>query len=128
LKKKRILVVEDERIIAMDIQDRLKRWGYDVPEIASSGEEALEKAQKLQPHLVLMDIKLQGLMDGIETAKKLQALFAIPVIYVTAYADEFTMSRVNDTHPCGVILKPFGERELHSTIDMVFRKLETEST
>jgi DNA-binding response OmpR family regulator len=128
VKKKRILVVEDERIIALDIQDRLNRWGYDVPEIASSGEEALKKARIVQPHLVLMDVKLQGLIDGIETAKRIQAQFEIPVIYVTAYADEFTMLRVNETHPDGVILKPFGERELHSTIETVFRRLKMEST
>ena len=125
--KTRILVVEDERIIAMDIQDRLRRWGYDVPEIAASGEEALRKTERIQPNLVLMDIKLQGNMDGIEVAKKIQKHFSIPIIYVTAYADETTMSRVKETEPCGIILKPFGERELHSTIETVLNKLKMES-
>ncbi len=125
--KTRILVVEDERIIAMDIQDRLRRWGYDVPEIAASGEEALRKTERIQPNLVLMDIKLQGNMDGIEAAKEIQKRFSIPIIYVTAYADETTMSRVKETEPCGIILKPFGERELHSTIETVLNKLKMES-
>ena len=125
--KTRILVVEDERIIAMDIQDRLRRWGYDVPEIAASGEEALRKTERIQPNLVLMDIKLQGNMDGIEVAKKIQKRFSIPIIYVTAYADETTMSRVKKTEPYGIILKPFGERELHSTIETVLNKLKMES-
>ena len=122
-----ILVVEDERIIAMDIQDRLRRWGYNVPEIAASGEEALEKAERIQPNLVLMDIKLQGDMDGIETAKKIQKLYNIPIIFVTAYADETTLSRVKETEPCGIILKPFGERELHTTIETVLNKLKMEA-
>ena len=125
--KTRILVVEDERIIAMDIQDRLRRWGYDVPEIAASGEEALRKTERIQPNLVLMDIKLQGNIDGIEAAKEIQKRFSIPIIYVTAYADETTMSRVKETEPCGIILKPFGERELHSTIETVLNKLKMES-
>lgn len=125
--KTRILVVEDERIIAMDIQDRLRRWGYDVPEIAASGEEALRKTERIQPNLVLMDIKLQGNMDGIEAAKEIQKRFSIPIIYVTAYADETTMSRVKETEPYGIILKPFGERELHSTIETVLNKLKMES-
>ena len=125
--KTRILVVEDERIIAMDIQDRLRRWGYDVPEIAASGEEALRKTERIQPNLVLMDIKLQGNMDGIEAAKEIQKRFSIPIIYVTAYADETTMSRVKATEPCGIILKPFGERELNSTIETVLNKLKMES-
>jgi CheY-like chemotaxis protein len=127
LKKKRILVVEDERIIAMDIQDRLRRWGYDVPETAASGEEALHKTKKVRPNLVLMDIKLQGEMDGIEAAKEIQRRFNIPIIYVTAYADDTTMTRVKETKHCGIILKPFGERELHSTIEIVLNKLRMES-
>jgi CheY-like chemotaxis protein len=123
----RILVVEDERIIAMDIQDRLRRWGYEVPEIAASGEEALRKTERIQPNLVLMDIKLQGDMDGIEVAKEIQKRFSIPIIYVTAYADETTMGRVKETEPCGIILKPFGERELHTTIETVLSKLKLET-
>lgn len=125
--KTRILVVEDERIIAMDIQDRLRRWGYEVPEIAASGEEALIKTDKIQPNLVLMDIKLQGDMDGIEAAKEIQNRFKVPIIYVTAYADDTTMNRVRETEPCGIILKPFGERELHSTIESVLSKIKLEN-
>jgi CheY-like chemotaxis protein len=127
LTKTRILIVEDERIIAMDIQDRLIRWGYDVPEIATSGREAIKKTERVHPHLVLMDIKLQGEMDGVETAKNIQAKYDIPILYVTAYADEFTMERVKETEPCGIILKPFGERELHTTIENVLNKLKLEA-
>jgi DNA-binding response OmpR family regulator len=127
LTKTKILIVEDERIIAMDIQDRLIRWGYDVPEIAASGKEAINKTERVHPHLVLMDIKLQGDMDGIETAKKIQAKYDIPILYVTAYAEEPTMKRVKETEPCGIILKPFGERELHTTIENVLNRLKLEA-
>jgi CheY-like chemotaxis protein len=120
--KTKILVVEDERIIAMDIQDRLRKWGYDAFDIASSGEEALRKTKSLRPDLVLMDIKLQGEMDGIEAAKKIQAQFNIPIIYLTAYADERTLARAEETQPSAIILKPFGEKVLQSTIQTVLNK------
>src|SRR5919109_953556 len=86
-----ILLVEDENLTAKDIKQRLKNFGYSVPAIASSGQDALQKAADLHPDLVLMDIVLKGAMDGIEAAAHLRTRFQIPVVYLTAYADEGTL-------------------------------------
>ena len=118
----RILVVEDERIVAKDIEKRLKDLGYRVTGLASSGEKTLEKLNESLPDLVLMDIRLKGEMDGIETAEMVRGLFDIPVVYLTAYADEATLERAKVTEPFGYILKPFNERDLHSTIEMALYK------
>ena len=109
-----ILVVEDENIVAKDIEHRLKALGYHVPALASSGEEALKRAQETSPDLVLMDIRLKGTMDGVETAEELRRRFNIPVAYLTAYADANTLQRAKVTEPFGYILKPFEERELYT--------------
>ena len=122
----KILVVEDESIVALDIQNKLKGSGYSVPAIASSGEEAIEKAQETHPDLVLMDIKLTGGIDGIEAAEQIRDNLNIPVIYVTAYADERTLKRAKITEPFGYILKPFEQRELHSSIQMALYKHKIE--
>ncbi|HEX9925795.1 MAG TPA: response regulator [Anaerolineae bacterium] len=114
----RILVVEDESIVAMDIKSQLKRLGYDVPAMASSADSAIEKALEHRPDLVLMDIKLKGEKDGITAADYIRTHFDIPVIYLTAYADEATLQRAKITEPYGYLLKPFEERELHTTIEM----------
>ena len=109
-----ILVVEDEGIVARDIQHRLKHLGYLVPATASSGEEAVQCAAELRPDLVLMDIVLAGEMDGIQAAEEIRVRYDIPVIYLTAYADEITLQRAKITGPLGYILKPYKERELHA--------------
>ncbi|MDZ7261538.1 MAG: PAS domain S-box protein [candidate division KSB1 bacterium] len=114
----KVLVVEDENIVAMDIQNTLKKLGYVVTAIASSGEEAIQKAAETQPELVLMDIVLKGSMDGVAAAEQIRARFNIPVIYLTAYADEDTLQRAKITEPFGYILKPFNDRELHTAIEM----------
>jgi len=124
--KPRILIVEDEAIVANDIQMRLKKLGYIPCAIASSGEEAIQKAAKMQPNLVLMDIVLKGQMNGIEAAQEIRERFGIPVLYLTAYADERTLTRAKITEPLGYILKPFGERELHSSIEIALYKHEVE--
>ena len=93
MKMARIMVVEDEGIVARDIQNRLKGLGYAVPAIASSGLEAVKKAAETQPDLVLMDIRLKGDMDGVKAAEQIGARFNIPIIYLTAYADEETLER-----------------------------------
>jgi CheY-like chemotaxis protein len=111
--KVRILIVEDERIVSMDMQRRLKNLGYDVVGAAVSGEEAIHKAETYRPDLVLMDIMLEGQMDGIEAAEIVRGRLDIPVIYLTAYADTPTLERAKVTEPFGYILKPFEERELH---------------
>ena len=114
----RILVVEDESIVAKDIQDMLKGLGYTVPAIAFSGEQALKKAEEIQPDLVLMDIKLKGDIDGVEAARQIRGHFDIPVVYLTAYADKDTLERAKITEPFGYILKPFKEIELYTTIQI----------
>ncbi len=126
MNKPRILIVEDEAIVANDIQMRLKKLGYIPCAIASSGEEAIQKAAKMQPNLVLMDIVLKGQMNGIEAAQEIRERFGIPVVYLTAYADEKTLTRAKVTEPLGYILKSFGEGELHSSIEIALYKHEVE--
>jgi len=122
----RILVVEDEGIVARDIRHTLERLGYAVPAVASSGEEAVEKAAETHPDLVLMDIVLQGDMDGVEAADQIRSHFDVPVVYLTAYADENLLERAKITEPFGYLLKPFQERELHATVEMALHKYKAE--
>jgi len=122
----KILVVEDESIIAQDIQASLKHAGYAVPAVAASGEEAIKKAAETHPDLVLMDIHLQGAMDGVEAARQISTQFHIPVIYLTANADDSTFERAKITEPFGYILKPFEERELSTTIEIALYKYQME--
>jgi PAS domain S-box-containing protein len=122
----KILIVEDEGIEALDIQQRLVSLGYPLPEIALSGEEAMTKAKEICPDLVLMDIKLHGEMDGVTAAQQIRDRLGIPIIYLTAYADERTLQRAKITEPYGYIVKPFKERELHITIDMALYKHKME--
>lgn len=109
--KTEILIVEDERITAEDIRLSLGGLGYAVTGMASSGEEAIRKAEEPHPDLVLMDIVLGGDMDGIEAADRIRARFNIPVVYLTAYADEKTLERAKVTQPFGYILKPFDDKQ-----------------
>ncbi|MDZ8035645.1 response regulator [Nostoc sp. DedSLP04] len=118
----KILVVEDEAIVAKDLQYRLNKFGYIVPAIASSGEEAINIAREISPDLVLMDIKLKGSMDGIEAAEEIYKRLDIPVIYLTAYADENTLERAKITEPFAYLLKPFKERELQTNIEITLTK------
>ena len=121
-----ILVVEDEGIIAKDIKNTLGLLGYFVVAVASSGEEAIEKAIETHPDLVLMDIVLEGDMDGVEAAEQIRDRFDIPVVYLTAYSDDKTLQRAKITEPYGYILKPFQERELYTTIEMALYKHKIE--
>ena len=122
----RILVVEDEIIIAEDIQKKLKKMGYVVPAIVASGEEAIKNIKVNIPDLILMDIVIHGKMDGIETAGQIHSLFDIPVVYLTAYTDEKTLERAKITEPFGYLIKPFKERELQITIEIALYKHEME--
>jgi two-component system cell cycle sensor histidine kinase/response regulator CckA len=121
-----VLVVEDESIVALDISSRLKKLNYYVAAIVSTGESAISRARELQPDIILMDIRLKGDMDGIDAATQIQTEFNIPVIYLTAYADEATLQRAKITTPYGYLLKPFEERELHTTIEMALYKHQME--
>jgi diguanylate cyclase (GGDEF)-like protein/PAS domain S-box-containing protein len=126
--KARILVVEDESIVAADIQDRLESLGYEVPATVASGEKAVEKAGVLRPDLVLMDIQLNGRMDGVVAADQIRLRFGIPVIYLTANADHPTVQRAKVTEPFGYVIKPFEERELHTAIEVALYKHQAEKT
>jgi len=121
-----ILVVEDEAIVAKNIQMELSSMGYAVPAIAASGEEALRKAAETHPDLVLMDIALKGDMDGVETAERMHERFDVPVVYLTAYADERTLQRAKKTGAFGYLLKPYEERELQTTIEIALHKHKVE--
>lgn len=118
----RILIVEDENIVAKDLENRLKSLGYGVVGLTSSGEGAIEETKKLRPDLVLMDIRLKGRVDGIGAAKKIYDDFSTPVVYLTAYADEETLKRAKATAPYGYILKPFEDKELRANIETALYK------
>lgn len=120
--KSKILIVEDESIVAKDIQNSLKKLGYLVPTIVSSGEKAIEEIEENRPELVLMDIMLKGQMTGIESANVIRDRFQIPVIFLTAYADDNTISQAKIAEPYGYIIKPFKEKELQTTIEMALYK------
>ena len=125
-KKARILVVEDERVVAEDTAKILRNLGYDVLAVVSSGEDAVKIAGEKLPDLVLMDIMLEGDMNGIEAAGQIFSRFGVPVMYLTAYADDEKLQRAKETEPFGYILKPFEERELYSSIEMALCKCEME--
>lgn len=120
--RSRILIVEDESIVARDIQKMLLGLNYAVVNIVSSGEAAIQAALDLRPDLVLMDIGLKGDIDGIETATRIRAHGDVPVIYLTAYSNATILERAKITEPFGYILKPFEERDLHITIEMALHK------
>ena len=122
----RIVVVEDEHIVALDIKMHLQKYGYEVPGMFASGEELLEKIDSLKPDLVLMDIKLQGKLDGLETSKIIKEKYTIPVILLTAFADEATIERAKTIEPFGYIIKPFEEKELRTTIVIALYKHKME--
>lgn len=126
MSRARILIVEDEGIIAQDIETTLEKLGYEVPAIAVVGEEAIEKASELRPDLVLMDIVLWGGMDGVEAAAHIRERLHIPVIFLTAHSDNATLQRAKVTGPYGYIVKPLVERELRIGIEMALQKHQME--
>jgi two-component system, cell cycle sensor histidine kinase and response regulator CckA len=119
-----VLVVEDERIIAKDIQRTLSRFGYDAYAIASSGAEAIARASERLPDLVLMDVRIQGQMDGITAGETLRQKFGVPLIYLTAHADNATVERAKLTEPYGYLVKPVKGAELRSAIEVALYKHE----
>jgi two-component system, cell cycle sensor histidine kinase and response regulator CckA len=120
--RKQILVVEDESIVAMDLQDRLESLGYDVPATVATGKRAIEKTESLRPDLVLMDIQLQDEMDGVQAADEIRRRFDVPIVFVTANADDGTIQRAKVTEPFGYVMKPFDEKSLETTIEMALYK------
>ena len=122
----RILIVDDEMPVAKAIESSLIRLGYEIPYIVSTGNEAIEKSEKMHPDLVLMDIKLPGTIDGIKAAETIRTSFDIPVIFLTGYADEELINRAKLTMPFGYILKPPEAGSLHSMIQIALYKHKTE--
>jgi len=122
----KIFIVEDERIIAKDIEATINALGYSCIGSALTGEEAIDRIPLLKPDLVLMDINLKGGMSGVQAVEQLKEIIDVPIVYLTAYSDEKTLDRAKRTEPYGYILKPYEERELHSTIEMALYKHKME--
>ena len=114
----RILVVEDEAVIAMEVESRLISMGYEVVGCAASGEQALAIARANKPDLALMDIHIRGDRDGIAVAAELRDQFGFPCVFLTAYGDSATIERASQTGPMGYLLKPFSDREIHAAIEI----------
>ncbi|MDE5089998.1 MAG: EAL domain-containing protein [Trichodesmium sp. St16_bin2-tuft] len=122
MSKSKIMIVEDESIIAEDLADSLENMGYIVVDIVPSGEEAILMAAEKQPHLILMDVMLQGEIDGITAAEEIYSSLQIPIIFLTAYSDNQTLQRVKATNPFGYIVKPLEERNLYLTIEIALER------
>lgn len=119
----KVLIVEDESIVALDLQRRLIRLGYDVPRVAATCEQTIKAIEETLPNIVLMDINIAGEVDGIDTAAQLD----VPVIFLTAYSEESTLQRAKASKPYGYLVKPFSERELHATIQMALERYQVET-
>lgn len=118
----KVLVVEDESIVSKDIQNSLVNLGYTVVGSAATGERAIDLANEVKPDIVLMDIMLKGTMNGIEAADNIRKNLRIPIIFLTAYTDDATLSKAKITEPFGYIIKPFKEIDLHTNIEMAIYK------
>lgn len=124
--KARILVVEDEAVVAIDIKMRLLKFGYEVSSSVSTGEDAFIAAEELKPDLVLMDVSLKGKMPGTEAARKIHDLLAVPIVFLTAYADDKTLEGAKMAEPFGYITKPFEDTDLRVTLEMALCKARAE--
>lgn len=122
----RVLVVEDERIVALHLKQQLTKLGYAVVAVVASGDQALQFLRQMNPDVVLMDINIEGDIDGIQTAAMMSAEEFTPVVYLTAYSEEATLQRAAATNPYGYLLKPFSERELHATLQMAIANSATD--
>jgi len=120
--ERKVLVVEDEAIVAMDLRRALEGFGYQVPCVATSGSEAIKMARECRPDIVLMDIRLEGRMDGIEVAHKLNDSQDVPVVFLTADSSENTLQRAKKTQPFGFLLKPYQKGELRSAVEIALYK------
>jgi len=120
--KANIMVVEDEGVVSIDIQNMLRKAGYNIAAVAYRGEEAVKKAELSNPDLVLMDIGLKGEIDGIEAAKRIRDSLQIPVVFLTGFADQVTVAKAQEVNPSGFIIKPINEEELQKTLDEILKK------
>ncbi|HEY5809427.1 MAG TPA: response regulator [Povalibacter sp.] len=118
----RILIVEDERIIAMDLAGTLTELGYSIAGMTTRGEDAIEQARRLSPHLILMDVRLAGKIDGIQAARSIRLESDVPVIYLTAHSDNETLQRAVESTASGYLVKPFKAPELRCVIEIALHK------
>src|SRR4051812_17670833 len=125
--RRRVLVVEDERIVALDLRGALEDLGYTVVGTAATSDEALRVADERRPDLMLMDIRISGARDGIQTASMLRDRYRLPVVYLTANGDADTLERALATEPAGYLVKPYNPHTLRTTIEVAFRRHEAES-
>ena len=118
----RVMIVEDEAVVALHIRQELTKLGYTVAGTATAGEQALKMIEEVFPDIILMDIHIQGAIDGIETASRIPRYLHVPIIFLTAYSEDVTLKRAGETHPYGYLIKPFLDRELHATIKMALMR------
>lgn len=126
MERAKILVAEDEGIIASDIKATLEEFNHEVVSVVSTGEEAIQMAGLYRPDLVLMDIILDGEIGGIEAAERIKSRFGIPIVYISSSADRKTLERAKLTEPLGFIIKPFDEKTLQTTVDIALYKSKTD--
>jgi hypothetical protein len=127
MRPRNVLVIEDEAVIAMDLEEKLRKLGYQVVGQGTTGEEAVEQASEMRPDLILMDIRFKQGIDGIDAARTIRQRLDLPVVYVTAYSDDATVERAKLTEPLAYILKPIDERELRVTLEMALYKHAAET-
>lgn len=127
MKQPKILVVEDEALLAEDIAENLEEMNFTVAGFASTGKEAIRKSKSLKPDLILMDIRLRGTMDGIEAATEIRKQNQCAIVFQTAYAEDPTLERATSAEPYGYLVKPVGKRELKATIRMALYKAQMEA-
>ena len=123
----RIMVVEDEQIIALNISSKLEDMGYEVPAMFGTGEEAVRDVGQVRPDLVLMDVNLAGEMDGVEAAAQIRETLRIPIIFLSAFTDNVTVERAKATDPFAYLVKPFKDRELQNAIEIGLYKHRIEA-
>ena len=124
--KKSVLMVEDEAIVTEDIGAALKRFGYRVSAVVDTGAAAIEAVKKEKPDLIIMDIRLKGDIDGIETADRISET-STPVVYITGYGDKETIDRAKKTRPCAIVHKPFDDKDLYTAVELALYSHEIES-
>ena len=124
MKKKQILIVEDEALTGLDVHNILQNIGYDVPEVLTSGKELLEKIDKLNPDLIISDINLQGGINGIDAIEQVKVNYDIPIIYLTALSSNEIFEQSQKTDPCGYLLKPVGRNDLYTAIETALHRHE----
>jgi PAS domain S-box-containing protein len=121
-----VMIVEDEGVVALELEQCLRQLGYKVPSVVGTGAEAVARAAEIKPDLVLMDIRLKGKMDGIEAAQEIMNCQSIPVVYLTAHSDDATVRRARETAPFGYVLKPWEEKSLQIAIDLALHKFRAD--